>query len=122
MSKLQVIWASFKQKLAYWKEVPWTVLCLLGLVIAFYLLPKFDPNSGIDGFGSLFGLGLGVVKGMVIAFSAWWCKAHYMVDPTDDEEKTMMDRASRGDGVWALAIERGSFFGWLLLWYYVVQH
>lgn len=119
---LAPLWRRFVKFAKYWQEVPTAAVAIIGLIIAFYMLPRFDPNSGIDGFGSLFSLGLAVVTGQVIAFSAWWCKSHYMVDPTDEEEKTMMDRASRGDGQWAFAIERASFFGWLVLWYLVVKH
>ena len=71
--------------------------------------------------GLLIVLMIGTAKAMLVAFGAWWCKAHYMVVPAAKDEETMMDRASRGEGQWALLIDRATFFGWVLLWYCVMQ-
>lgn len=111
--------------IVYWQEVPWALVALAGMVVAFYLLPRLDPSAGIDGWGRLWTLGMSVLVGQVVAFSAWWCKNHYMVDMSDEEEKLIMDRASRSNKAWTpllvIVIDRLTFFGWLLLWLLVVR-
>ncbi len=106
--------------LSYWREVPWTLLALAGVVFGYYLIPQIDPTAGIDGWGDLWATGVAVLKGMVIAFSAWFCKDHFMVDLSSEDETLLMDRASRGEGIWVLLIERVTFFVWLLLWWSLV--
>lgn len=116
-------WAWLVALAVEWREVPWTAVLVAGVVFAYYYIPRIDPTAGIDGFGDWFALGVNVLKIMVIAFTAWFCNDHFMVDLSVADEKTLLDRASRGgDALWVLIVQRVSFFCWLLFCWWVATH
>ncbi len=116
-------WVRIKATVAYWKEVPWTVVLIGGVVAAYYAIPRIDPQSGIDGFGDWFAVGVKVLIGMVVAFSAWFCNDHYMLDLDDEREMQLLDKATKKwEALCALIVQRLCFFGWLFFWWYLVSH
>lgn len=121
MSILRKAWQKVLEFWAHWAEIPWILVVLCLMVVAFYVLPRIDPRSGIDGFGDLFFFLIAIVKGMLITFGAWWCKKTYTHDLSKQDEITMLDRSSKNPGEipWTLVIDRLEWVGWILFWLFV---
>ena len=86
---------AFRAWLHRWQEpVVWLPLLFLALVAAYYVLPALDPRAGIDGFGSLFGLGLAAFEAIVAGFLAWLMVESYHHNPRDRDERELIDHAA----------------------------
>lgn len=105
-----------------WNDLPWGLAAIVGTICAYYMIKRLDPRAGLDGFAVMFTWGLGISKGAIITFSAWWAKHRYTVDLSREEEIMMLDRATRGEGIWVLAIDRLEWAMWLFFWYAVLSY
>lgn len=98
-----------------WQEpVVWIPLLLVALLVLFYLLPRLDPRTGIDGFGDLFHLVGKLLVLAVACFSAWLFKRTYLTVLDEDAERELFNDWRAGDrkALWRLVFDR---IEWLVL-------
>lgn len=107
-------------------EPVWSALLVVVLIAAFHYAQRLDPNAGItaaDIWATGVLLLVGVLKVIVLTFTASWCKDKYTKDLSDADEEILLDRASaQGKGIWVLVIDRLEWFGWLGFCWLVVLH
>jgi len=118
--------AKLRSHLRAWPEIVWLAVIGLLVLALFAALKRFDPHSGIDGFGGLFALGLGLIEGIAITAMAWLCKRTYTHDWDDSREFAAHALAKKpcaeGNGArWLLVIDRAEWAGWLVLWYLLLH-
>jgi hypothetical protein len=105
---------TFRTWLSRWQEpVVWLPLLLLSIVVSFYVFPAFDPRTGLDGFGSIFGTQLAAFDAMAAGFLAWLFVEVYHYNPRDADERKLIDQAVHASSWHAVAL-----FIWpQLLWF-----
>lgn len=123
--RLNLTWtkATYRRFVA---EPVWTSLLFVVIVAAYYYVQRLDPNAGItkaDIWATVVLLLVGVLKVVVLTFTASWCKGIYTKDLSDADENVLLDRVSaQGDGKWVLIVDRLEWFGWLGFCWLVVLH
>lgn len=81
-----------------WQEVVvWKPLLVMVMLLLFWLIPRVDPQSGMDGFGDLFHLVGRLLVLSALYFSAWLAQKTYLRVIGEDQEEQLFDRALAGD-------------------------
>lgn len=81
-----------------WQEpVVWIPLLLGILFVLFYALPRLDPRTGIDGFGTVFQVVLQALVLAVACFCVWLFKRTYLRVLDEDEEHDLFEKWRDGD-------------------------
>jgi len=103
----------FKHIIGEYQELlVWTPPLLVGILIAFKILPQLDPRSGLDGFGQLFAMMINAAGGIMVVFSAWLTKRTYF-GITEPEDRAALSLNARivGSVEWIVCF---------VLWYFVI--
>jgi hypothetical protein len=107
-------------------EPVWSIGLLLLLVAAYFMAQRLDPNAGIskaDIWATAVLMLVGVLKVIVLTFTASWCKDKYTKDLSDADEEILLDRVSaQGNGLWVLILDRLEWAFWLGFCWLVVLH
>lgn len=121
---IKELWERAKAFVHEWQEVAVSgPAALLLLVLAYYTIPAVDPRAGIDGFGDLYATLLGVIKGIVVCFSAWWSKRTYLMDLSKEDETWLLNRSAQAPlALGVMVVDRLTWAGWLLFWWWVISH
>ncbi len=84
----------FRAWLSRWQEpIVWLPLLLALLLGAYYVIPAIDPRSGVDGFGSLWGMLITAIGAVFAAFFAWLFVEAYHLSLRDSDERELLDHA-----------------------------
>lgn len=84
----------------YQEILTWLPAILAALLLMQWVIPWIDPRSGLDGWGTLWGMALVALAAAGAGFGAWLFEVTYRLEITDDDERELIDHAcgiDRGD-------------------------
>lgn len=118
----QAVIAALRAKLREWPEAVWLIVVGALVLAVYHWLKRYDPHAGIDGFGGLFALGMGLIEGVTITAMAWLSKRTYTHDWNDQAEVAVFGTIKKPwpEGMGALMlliVDRIEWAGWLFLWF-----
>lgn len=108
-----------------WAEIPQFVVVGFGLVVVYYLFRRIDPDAGVDRldiWGRLAGVVVSLLVGLLVTFSAWWCKKTYTRDLSDKDEELLQQFAlTNWKAFWVLILDRVEWVLWIVFWVWLLS-
>lgn len=72
-----------------WEELLWLAGVLALLLVGYYLIPRIDPRSGIDGWGVVWSMLVTMLALFLAGFFAWLCQRLYFRELSDTDEEDL---------------------------------